>query len=205
MNRMQVGVAATAVSLLALGTVPTGAFAAGAQGGTVTIKLAERPSPVTSGGVASYTVTLHNTGIMPATRGELVVGLKSYPSGGGSSAAKVISETPPCQGAAGSQACQVPLLAPGQTRTFDFAVRAPESGYLKANASYTGRTATGSVGGNTETATTGVVAAPTPTPTPTPTSAPAPTPTSAPPASTPTAPVPAPAPVAVPGTPRFTG
>ncbi len=201
MNRMQVGVAATAVSLLALGTVPTGAFAAGSQGGTVTISLAERPSPVTSGGVASYTVTLHNTGIMPATKGELVVGLKSYPSGGGSSAAKVISETPPCQGAAGSQACQVPLLAPGQTRTFDFAVRAPSSGYLKANASYTGRTATGSVGGNTETVTTGVVAAPAPTPTSTPTS----TPPASPPASLPTAPVPAPAPVAVPGTPRFTG
>lgn len=191
MKRLQVRVAAAAVSLLAFGAAQTGTSAAGSSGGTVTINLAERPSPVTSGGVASYTVTLHNTGTMPATKGELVVGLFSSPGGRGSTAANVISEPPPCQGAAGSQACQVPLLTPGQTRTFDFAVRAPSSGYLRAVASYQGRTATGSVGGHTETVITRVVAAPAPTPAP------------APPASSP--PAPAPAPVAVPGTPRFTG
>jgi hypothetical protein len=93
------------------------------------VAMLETPSPAAHGQVAVYVVAVRNATAHAIENIQLQVGL-----GANGSTADVLSETAPCQGAAGQQACQVGVLPMGNIKRYTFRVRVPASGKLTAYA-----------------------------------------------------------------------
>lgn len=181
-NRHRVGAAVVAVASLSLGMAQTGAFAATTPL-PISIVLTERPSPVPAGGTAVYVITLRNSGPAAVSALSVIVQIRTQVNsdGPGTMPAQVLTQGAGCVGAAGSQVCDVGTLGAGQTRTYQFSVRAaPFPGSVQGFAAFR-QEPSGALSGDTGTLITPVVAVITRRPTP------------------------ARAPVAVRGTPHFTG
>ena len=99
----------------------------------LTVALAESPTPAVSGQIATYVVAVHNEGDHAIENIQLQVSLQTHQNKVNQTAG-VISETSPCQGAAGQQACQVGVLPKGNIKRYTFKVRVPTLGTLTGQA-----------------------------------------------------------------------
>lgn len=119
----------TAILLLAVGTAagcaPSPAHPA------VSVTIAEAPSPVQPAAAATYRVVVRNTGNVAVLDSDLTAGLY-----GNDQPALILGEPQHCQQTATMHVCSVGPIAPGQSKTLTFYVRAPGAGRLTGHASY---------------------------------------------------------------------
>ncbi len=139
-------------------TIAAGAIALAAAAGCtsppapkVSVAIAEKPNPVQPAAVATYLVTVRNTGTVTVTSSSLDVGLYAN-----AQPAPILGEPRSCQATATMRICQVGPLAPGQVRALTFYVRAPGGGTLTGRATYLARSPQQQVTATTPTVTTPV-------------------------------------------------
>jgi len=121
----------TAVLLLAVGAAAGCTPSPARPAASVT--LAESPSPVQPAAAALYRIVVRNTGNVAVLASSLDAALYANDQ-----PAIVLGEPQHCQGTATMRVCAaVGTLAPGQSKTLFFYVRAPGAGRLTGRASYT--------------------------------------------------------------------